>query len=163
MPNRQYIPRNSPPSRFDHLMAHIGLVVMLVWQLGTALLTAVGDLIGYPPALDTDGLPFELFRYLIAFMVVLGSIMTLTGVLSLKEEPGHVWRRLKGGLTLLAGAWPAYIVSLLIVNPAALQPIWSATMNSVLAGAALWVVIDTEKRTRDASVRVKRFMQLGGS
>jgi len=161
MPDRHYIARHEPPSRIDRFASHYGVVFMAALQIAAALFTAVGPILApeFTPALSGDGHQFVIFRIVISVLVIVGGGLIIAGVLCTAKTVKPAWLRLKGGFTLGIGAWFAYTVSVLMVNPSAFIAVSSGVAHFLFCVTGLAITRSTELSTRR---NTRRMELLGG-
>lgn len=148
MPNRSYVPRNSPPNRRDHFNAHPAQVIFsVVSVLVGGLLIAAALVQGFVPSRSVENLPL-LVSAGVALLLGVGGVLTFWATLTCHDEMRTVWLALRSGLFALAFGWGSYALSVAAVYPNSIIPWLSSAGISATFGVTFWVTRWRENNLR---------------
>lgn len=147
MPDRLPIPHRWPPSRWDHVAAHIGLVVAALWWtvLGGMLLIPT-VITGWTPSPILALLP-QWVPAVTGGMLLVGGAATIWSVVTECEHLRTVWTVQQGALVLAASGWLLYAILLALYDVESLL-IGGALTHAMIAVGSFAVSIRAEHDLR---------------
>lgn len=148
MPNRSYVPRNSPPDRRDHFNAHPERVVLAVVSTVVGVLIFAAAIVeDFVPSRSVDSLGLGTSAG-IGILLTAGGVAACWGTLTCHGEMRTVWNVLRAGLFALACGWGSYALSVAIIYPSSIIPWLTSSSLAVIFGITFWVTRQKENNLR---------------
>ena len=151
---RLFTPLHDPPSFSDRLLGYGSEILVSVWTFLSGFMFILDPFVRRDLFSQTFGVfPPEVLIF-VGVLALVGSIMTLYGLLAKKHPLSQRWKVEKAGWWLLAATWLSYTVIVVSVYPLSFIS-WGLAFILVLASIRRLILLHViERNLRDTKRRI---------
>jgi hypothetical protein len=148
MPGHGYTSSRIPPTRLDHLLAHVFEIGLSAWAMMAgvaAVFASFNDERSVSPSLDQ--LPPWLSA-LVGVLLFVGGGCIIRGLFDDHDDLRIGWRWEQAGLAMTGPAWAAFGVAIYRLSPSAFLTVSLCTIVCLMSALRFAATIISERNTR---------------
>ena len=151
---RLFTPLHDPPSFSDRLLGYGSEILVSAWTLLSSVMFILDPFVKPELFSQTFGVFTPEVLIFVGVLALVGSLMTLYGLLAKKHAVSQRWKAEKAGWWLIAATWLSYTVIVVSVYPLSFIS-WGLSLMFVLTSIRRLVLLHViERNLRDTKRRI---------